>query len=180
MMTRLPLAVLLAAWCTLCAGQGTVYESKDKAGPVFSDQASPGSKPVQLGPPNVIDVGPSVAPTGSAAPVASYQSLAIAVPADGATIHSNTGEFAVRVRAKPSLQASQGDGIRIKLDGNLLPRTYSSSSFRITATDWQGAATSDTQHTLQAAIVNSGGAVILESAPVNFYVHRATVNKAKR
>jgi hypothetical protein len=112
--------------------------------------------------------------------VAGYQSLAIAVPANGATIHSNTGEFAVRVRAKPSLQSSQGDGIRIKLDGNLLPRTYNSSRFRITATDWQGAAnSSNVQHTLQAAIVNGGGAVIIESAPVSFYVHRATVNKAK-
>jgi hypothetical protein len=180
-MKRLPLAVLLTTWCALCAAQGTVYESRDKAGPVFSDQPAPGSKPVQLGPANVIDVGPAGPGAGPAAPVAAYQSLTIAVPVDGATIHSNTGEFAVRVRAKPSLQSSQGDGIRIKLDGNLLSRTYSSSRFRITATDWQGAANpNNVQHTLQAAIVNSGGAVIIESAPVSFYVHRATVDNARR
>jgi len=38
----------------------------------------------------------------------------------------------------------------------------------------------DGEHTLQAAIVDKAGAVLIESEPVRFYVHRATVGEVHR
>ena len=177
MRTRPIIALLLATGCTLAAAQGPVYESKDKAGPVFSDRPSPGAKAIDLPPPNVIDV-PQPAPRGPApqADAPAYTSLAISVPKNQGTIHSNTGAFNVRVRTGPALRKAAGDRITVKLDGNLLPQNYQSASFRMTEADWQRAARPDNVgHTLQVAIVDKAGAVLIESAPITFYAHRATV-----
>jgi len=173
--------LLAAAWCATCAAQGTVYESKDKAGPVFSDQPSPGAKPVDLPPPNV--VGPQRTPKAQPAPVAAapkYSSLAIASPADEGTIHTNTGEFDLRVRSVPALRAKAGDRYRVTLDGNPLAKAYGSSKIRISEADWQAAAGSDTKHMLQVAVVGPAGATLIQSAPISFYAHRATVRKQQR
>ncbi len=51
------LATALAS-CAMVSMAQTVYESRDKAGPVFSDRPSPGASTVQLEAPNVIDVTP--------------------------------------------------------------------------------------------------------------------------
>jgi hypothetical protein len=177
MRTRPILALLLATGCTLASAQGPVYESKDKAGPVFSDQPSSGAKAIDLPPPNVVDV-PQAAPQAPApqATAPAYAVLAISAPENEGTIHSNTGAFNVRVRIAPALRKTAGDRITVKLDGNLLPKTYPSGRFRLTEADWQEASSPDNAgHTLQVAIVDSTGAVLIESAPITFYAHRATV-----
>jgi hypothetical protein len=173
-------ALLAAAWCAPGAGQ-TVYESKDKAGPVFSDQASKGAKPVELAPPNV--VGPQRTPKAGPAPAApapKYTSLAIASLANEDTVHTNTGQFDFRVRSAPALRSAAGDRIRVTLDGNRVAKTFSSATVRISAADWQAAAGGDAKHTLQVAIVGPTGATLIESAPVSFYAHRATVREGRR
>ena len=177
MRNLLPAIVLLAGWCALAAAQPPVYESKDKAGPVFSDRPSQGAKPLDLPPPNVIQTPAS--PKQKAAPSApapAYTSLAVTAPANGDTIHSNTGAFDVRVKTVPALGASAGDRIRLKLDGNALPSGYKSGKIRLTDADWQSAGSSTSaEHTLQAAIVDATGNVKIESAPVSFFVRRAAV-----
>jgi hypothetical protein len=173
--------LLAAAWCAPCAAQGTVYESKDKAGPVFSDQPSKGAKPVELAPPNVVGPQPTApARPAPAAAAPNYSSVAIASLADEDTVHTNTGEFDLRVRSVPALRAKAGDRYRVTLDGNLLQKAYGSSKIRITEADWQAAAGSDTKHTLQVAIVGPAGATLIQSAPISFYAHRATVRKSLR
>jgi hypothetical protein len=174
-------ALLAAAWCATGAAQGTVYESKDKAGPVFSDQPSKGAKPVELAPPNVIETPrtPPARPAPAAA-APKYSSLAIASLANEDTVHTNTGEFDLRVRSVPALRAAAGDRFRVTLDGKALAKGYSSTRIRITEADWQAAAGSDAKHTLQVAIVGPAGAKLIESAPVSFYAHRATVRKSHR
>jgi hypothetical protein len=174
-------ALLAAAWCAPCAAQGTVYESKDKAGPVFSDQPSPGAKPVELAPPNV--VGPQRTPPARPAPAAAapkYSSLAIASLVNEDTVHSNTGEFDFRVRSVPALRAAAGDRIRVTIDGNPVATTYSSGKVRVSAADWQAAANGDALHKLQVAIVSPAGARLIESAPVSFYMRRATTGGERR
>jgi len=175
MKTKLIGAALAALWCAIVAAQ-TIYESKDKAGPVFSDTPSPGAKPTDLPPPNVIQT-PSQAKQKPAAPApASYMSLVVATPENGGTIHSNTGAFGVRVKVSPALRASAGDRIGLKLDGTLLPSTYSSGKINLSDSDWQAAANSSSvEHTLQAVVVDKAGSVKIESAPVSFFVHRAAV-----
>ena len=65
-------------------------------------------------------------------------------------------------------------------DGTLLASSYSSGQVSIRAADWQAAAADNAQHTLQAAIVDRSGATLIESAPVRFYVKRATASGARR
>jgi len=181
-MKRTPIfGLLMAVACLPCAAQ-TIYESKDKAGnPVFSDQKAPGGKAVDLPPPNVVQSPPlpKQAPAPAAAP-APYTSLAIASLDNEGTIHTNTGEFDIRAKSVPALRSAAGDRIRVKLDGNLLPTTYASRWVKISADAWQAAAGENTQHTLQIAIVDSTGATLIESAPVTFYAHRATVRRRAR
>lgn len=165
-------ALVFAAWSALCAAQGTIYESKDKTGPVFSDLPSSGAKPIDLPPPNLMQGAPLQQPA-PVAPAAYYTNFVIAVPADGDTLHTNTGAFDMRIDASPALRATHGDRIRVKLDGNLLPTSYQSGNISLTENDWQAAA-ENVEHTLQAAIVDSTGAVLIESAPVRIFVHRAS------
>ena len=185
MRTRLSIALVLGTWCAIAMAQSTVYESKDKAGPVFSGQPSytdqpTAAKPVVVPPMNLMQ-GVAPAPPASATAAAPYTALAISLPANGGTLHSNTGAFDVRVKASPALRTAKGDRIKIKLDGNMLAPNYKSAKLGVTAADWQAAAKSDNvEHTLQAAIIDSTGAVLVESAPVSFYAHRATVRSGKR
>ena len=173
MATRLFLVMLLASWSALAAAQGTVYESKDKAGPVFSDQPSPGSKPVELGPANVIQVEPLPKQKPAAAPAPYYTALAISSPENGGTLHDNTGAFDVSVRLVPALRTARGDRIQAKLDGRSLTRSFSSAKFGVTEADWQNNANPDnTEHTLQVVVLDKTGAVLLESAPVKFFMRR--------
>ena len=178
MLNRLIVAIGLAASCSLSAAQATVYESKDKVGPVFSDQPSPGAVVIDLPPPNVIDVAPAApVPPSVDALRRSYSALAIAAPSNGATLHTNTGEFSVSTTSTPAWRSGAGDSIRVKLDGVLLPTRYRAASFKITPADWRMAAAANVEHTLQAAIVDRTGAEIVQSTPVTFYVHRATVGR---
>ena len=58
---------------------------------------------------------------------------------------------------------------------------FSSVKFGVTEADWQRAASPDNvEHTLQLAIVDKTGAVLIESAPVKFYARRATVRREAR
>lgn len=174
MATRLFIALMLATWSVLAAAQGKVYESRDKAGPVFSDQSSSGAKPVELGPANVIqgDPLPKQKPV-PAAPAPYYTALAISSPVNGGTIHTNTGAFDVSVQLTPALRTSGGDRIKAKLDGRMLTRSFRSAKFGVTDADWQkNANPDDAQHTLQVVVLDKAGAVLIESAPVKFEVRR--------
>ena len=61
------IAAVLAAHAAATLAQ-TVYESKDKSGPVFSDRPSAGAVPVEVSPPNVVSApavkAPADAPAG--------------------------------------------------------------------------------------------------------------------
>ena len=167
---RWSIALLLPA---LAWAQSPIYESKDKAGPVFSDQPSPGAKRVPVPPPNVIVIEPSA--PGASAPAApfAYRTFAIATPEPQGTIHSNTGAFPIELAIEPPLR--KGDILRVKLDGKLLDGRYSAPDVALTEADWAAAANLDNaEHRLQAAILDANGKLLAESAPVSFYVHRAT------
>jgi hypothetical protein len=185
------LALLLALAQALPAtAQTTVYESMDAQGNVvFSDKPSPGARAIDLPPPNVIQTDPLPPPTEKAAPTPGaikksnddadttpvYSSLAIASPGEQDSIYTNTGAFDVTLKIDPDLQTEQGDVIRLKLDGTLVPQQFSTPTISISSADWAASATDDTAHTLQAAILDKKGKVLIESSPVTFYAHRATV-----
>lgn len=180
------LASLALAMCSnICVAQTTIYESSDRAGPVFSDQpsfndsANPTAKKIRIEPMNGWQDAPATGAPANPAAAASYSSLAIVEPANEGTIHTNTGDFDLIVSSAPGLR--NGDRIRVKLDGNLLNGSYNSVSIPVTADDWQAAAKpDDVKHTVQAAIVAPDGTPLIESAPVTFYAHRAVVRRQQR
>jgi hypothetical protein len=160
--------MLLAIGPTLAAAQSTVYESKDKAGPVFSDQPSTGAKQIELGPARIRPPQRSGRPPPSRRNTSRSRSLA-----ENGPIHSTPARD-VSVRLQPTLQSARGDRIIARLDGRPLKRRFNSVKFGVTEADWQSAANPDNvEHTLQAVVVDKGGAVLIESAPVKFYAHRA-------
>lgn len=180
---------LLAAWLCLLGGspgsaaaQTTIYESRGKSGPVFSDQPSPDAKPVNVAPGNVVESPQPVAkpaPQPAAAPPP-YRSLAIAAPQDRGTVHTNTGAFDVSLRISPGLRSASGDRVVLMLDGTALPKTYRSTSIRVTENDWRAADAAGSMHTLQALVVDGAGRVLIESSPVLFYAQRTVVGSGRR
>lgn len=93
-------AVLAVLWCTASADE-QIYESKEKGGvPEFSGQPTPGSEPVTLPAPNVIDTTqPQVQPPAAQQDQsAGYSQLAIVSPSQQGIIHTNTGAFDVNRR----------------------------------------------------------------------------------
>ena len=185
------LILVMAAYATSGMAQNTVYESKQPDGTsVFSDTPSPGAKAVELPPLSVIKTDP-LPPQAEPVPSADadtkananaappYTSIAFASPADQDSVYTNDGSFNITLRIEPNLRADNGDRIRVKLDGKLLANSYGSTNIVVSEADWQDAATSDNiQHSLQAAVIDKQGQVLIESKPVTFYAHRATVNRA--
>jgi len=179
MHSRWIVALALLAFA-LTAGAQTVYETKDKAGPVFSDVPSAGASAVDLPPANVIKMPiPAATPAPSAPPPVPYRDLVIVAPKAQGTIHSNTGAFDIRAQLSPALRGS--DRILVSLDGNLLKSRFRSPNVRITESDWNAAANSDDGlHSVQLTVVDAKGEPLIASAPVSFYVQRATVAKQHR
>lgn len=168
------IAAALAA-CALSPWAQTVYESKDSAGPVFSDKPSPGAKPVQVETPNVVSP-PAVTPPPPQQPSAApaYRRLVITRPANQDSVHSNDGAFGISAQLSPPLRPN--DRIRVLIDGNLVPTVFRTTNPRITANDWQAVALGDRgEHTLQLAVVDANGVPAIQSPVISFYVHRAAV-----
>jgi hypothetical protein len=168
------LTAVLAAQGASALAQ-TVYESKDKAGPVFSDRPVSGAVPVEIAPPNVVSP-PRVQPAPPAAPAAApaYRRLVIVRPAAQDMVHSNTGAFDIRAQLSPALR--NGDSVRVLIDGNLVPTVFRSTSLHISEQDWRSTATGDTGlHTLQVAVVDADGKPWIESQQISFYLRGASV-----
>ena len=176
----MPSKIVSALFFALCSALATaqgVYKSQDKVGPVFSVQPVPGAKPVDFPPLNTYKVPPTpTAPQAKPAGAAPqpYTLLAIAAPENEGTIHTNTGDFDMQLRVEPQLNTTRGDVVLVKLDGNLLAQRYSSATIHIGAANWAQAFGESAEHSLQIAIANQDGAVLIESAPVKFFMHHAT------
>lgn len=174
---RLRFQFTAAALVALQAAAQPVYESRDRAGAVFSDMPSQGASEVTLPPINLMD-SPQPAPAESAVPGpsngVSYTALRIVQPESGGTIHSNSGEFLVQAEISPALQTRQGDALAVKLDGTLLPGTRTALPFHISSSEWQMAAQDNVEHRLEVAVVDRAGNARIISEAVRFYVHRAT------
>lgn len=177
MTPRILLAMVLSLAPLIAAAQPAIYESKEKGGTVFSDQPSPGARPLDLPAPNIIE-GPKLAPPQTEVPAAapvSYSQLMVIDPADGGTLWTNTGDFDMQVQARPALQTQRGDAFRVKIDGKALAPAFSGTAISISAADWARAEAADNVlHSLQVAIVDQSGVMLIESAPVKFYLRRHT------
>ena len=80
----------------------------------------------------------------------------------------------------PALRTGQGDAIVVTLDGAALATMHSAVQFEISSAEWQVAAKDDVEHQVQVSVVDRSGKVLLTSATLTFYVHRATENHHAR
>lgn len=168
---------LVAMLFASLAGAQPVYESRDRAGPVFSDLPSQGASEVKLPPANLMDspqVAPVVIPRPEPGAASPYTDLQIIQPENGGTVHSNTGQISLAVAIEPALQTERGDAIAVKLDKAWLPTTRTTLRFDISPSEWQQAAADNVEHQLEVIVVDGSGKALISSAPVRFYVHRAT------
>ncbi|HXZ97239.1 MAG TPA: hypothetical protein VEG37_09380 [Burkholderiales bacterium] len=169
---RLVTFSLLVFLFPVFADAQTVYESKDKEGPVFSDTPSPGAQPIDLPPANVINT-PAATREQQQQATPGYTAFTILSPQNQSTVHTNTGKFQVSLRLTPALQS--GNAISVTLDGTTLPTLHNSLKFHITSAEWQSAAKDNVMRELQVAVLDGAGNTLITAPSAKFYVHRTAV-----
>lgn len=167
-----PLLAVLLAVATAVAQP--VYETHDRAGPVFSDIPSPGASELNLPPLNSMDSPQAPAESSSPASSVAYSTLRIIEPEDGGTIHTNTGQFSVRLAIDPPLRTARGDAIVVRLDNTPLAARHLATEFEISPAEWQSAAVENVEHQLEAAVLDRSGNAIIVAPSIRFYTHRAS------
>ena len=176
MKSTLTIAIALALTPLLATAQTPIYESRDKSGPVFSDTQTPGSTQVDLSPINVIQT-PKIAPSpASAQPPAgpAYGQLSISSPANGDTFWLNSGNLQIQVYLNPSLNSTVGDTLRVRVNGQMLPRSFTSNTINVAQGEFNLNRNDDEsiQQSVQAVVVDATGKVLIESPTINLYVRR--------
>jgi hypothetical protein len=167
-MTRNAAALLLAALAGLAPAQGQAakaYKWTDDAGNVhYSDSPRPGAEVIDLPtePAGIVPLPPDQVPKRPA-PSSLYGTLILASPTEGQIVQDPTGWVNVSLAVEPPLRVSQGDAIRLRLDGQTLDTRYTGAEIAIPGVP-RGA------HTLQVEVVNPAGKVLISSGSVTFYV----------
>ncbi|MDD5250340.1 MAG: hypothetical protein PHY45_15260 [Rhodocyclaceae bacterium] len=95
-----------------------------------------------------------------------YRSLRIVAPADQATIHSNEGKLEVAVALTPPLDVAAGDRVALTLDGK--------AAADAAAVSIDLASLPRGTHTIEAAVVDRDGRVLLRADPVTVYLWHAS------
>lgn len=96
-----------------------------------------------------------------------YNDIVITRPEDGSTVFDNSGH--VQIAVSPEQELAPGDRFELLLDGHPL------ASERLTLDGVDRG-----PHHLQARIVDSEGAIVVESPPVTFYLWQASRNFPSR
>jgi len=163
--TLLVLALLVAS---TSAQADKVYKWTDAQGNVlYTDQPRPGAREIKIArqPPGVA--------LGSFASLNEsrfrYSAVTLLAPTHEGTIRDNEGNVKVAVNVVPPLRADHGDQIRLSLDGRVLDTDLNSSEVVLSGLD-QGT------HTLQAAVTDKAGRVLIRSDPVEFYLKHWSIN----
>ena len=162
------LAAALAALVPPAAQAAKVYKWTDPAGNVvYSDSPRPGAEVIDLPtePAGIVPPPAGKAPPAKApAPGPLYGALILAAPSEGQLISDPAGWVNVSLAIEPPLRVTQGDAIRLRLDGQALDTRYTGSEIAIPSVP-RGT------HTLQAEVVNPAGNVLIASGSVTFYMH---------
>lgn len=165
-------STLLGAIMVLAAQPGetaTVYKWTDNQGNViYSDSPRPGAEAIEVPtePAGIVPVPAQRTPTPKPSVSGSvYGTLIVASPSEGQILPllDPLGSVSVSLALEPPLRVSQGDAIRLKLDGQTLGARYTGSEIAIEGVP-RGT------HTLQVEVVNRAGNVAIASQSVTFHV----------
>ncbi len=155
------------------ATSAKVYVWRDGAGVlVFSDSPKPGAEEIEvksstqiLSPSidtSILDITPQK--------LDDKFEVEIVRPTNNSTIRDNTGSVHISGRIKPLFK--QGFSIQLHLDDIPYKKPQTHSMFALRDIE-RG------EHQIKLALLNDKGKIIASSKPVTFYMHRASVNKAK-
>lgn len=161
---------LLGALLVLAPALGEsakVYKWTDNQGNIiYSDSPRPGAEAIEV-PTEPAGIG-SVPPKQMNAPKQqtpgpAYGALIMASPSEGQILDDPGGWVNVSLAVEPPLRVSQGDAVRLRLDGQALDTRYSGSQIAIPSVP-RGT------HTVQAEVVSPAGDVLIASATVTFHM----------
>lgn len=155
------------------AASAKVYVWRDESGVlVFSDSPKPGAEEVEvksstqiLSPTintSILDIKPQK--------INDEFEIEVVRPTDNSTIRDNTGSVHISGRIKPLFK--QGFSIQLYLDDSPYKKPQTHTMFALRNIE-RG------EHQIKLALLNDKGKIIASSNPVTFYMHRASVNKAK-
>ena len=109
---------------------------------------------------------PIVTQRAQARTTAAYDSIAVARPANDATVFDNGGNVDVTVAVSPALDKGAGDRIELILDGRRVS-LQSAGQFKLS-----GIARGE--HSLEARVVDGSGNLLISSSPVKFHMWQAS------
>ncbi len=109
---------------------------------------------------------PIVTQRAQARTTAAYDSIAVAQPANDATVFDNGGNVDVTVAVSPALDKGAGDRIELILDGRRVS-LQSAGQFKLS-----GIARGE--HSLEARVVDGSGNLLISSSPVKFHMWQAS------
>lgn len=163
-------AIMLGLLAITLPASAKLYKCQDADGNiVYTD--TPCSGGVELKLPPIPTYTPRRAPVSGAATPAqqrkkfAYTRLEISKPAPEELIIENTGKVEVLIELAPALQHLDGHRIEIVLDGTPLKTRGTTTHVRLDNID-------PGSHTVQAVIVDRGGAELKKSPVVSFYLKR--------
>lgn len=182
------LLLVLAVGCGSASGE-TIYKAPGSTGPVYSDVPTPGSRPVDLPPPNIAQPPPkpppapkeSTAEKPPARPQAeAYRAFRIIYPEHLGSAAANTAAFEVRVEVEPPLQTAFGHAFTVKLNGKPVPRRYSFTEMLIPPEFFGDTIEVHQQFRAEASIVDRDGNVLMTAKPVDFTMRHVPMHPRRR
>ncbi len=182
---RRRLAGLLLAGMLSCVHAETIYKTPGSKGPVYSDTPMPGSRPVDLPPPNIAQPpprpppAPNEAPAEKSAPQAeAYRSFRIIQPEDMGSAAANTANFEVRVAVEPPLQTRFGHAFTLTLNGRPVGKRYFFNEMLVPPEFFGDTIEVNQRFRLEASIVDREGKVLMTAKPVDFTMRYFPVRPA--
>ncbi len=168
--------ILVSLW-TLGASGATVWTWVDENGVThYSDTPVPGARRIDLPEPRpaapapapqaIPRAGAATAPQVQPERGHSYRLFLVTSPTEQQTLWNIGGTLEVELRLEPQLEA--GHVIDILIDGER--RYLNTTSLQVTVPEvFRGV------HTLQAAILDARGEIVLRSLPVTFMVQQTSI-----
>lgn len=186
---RFVLASVLLSACLPCAQAETIYKAPGGSGPIYSDQPTPGSRAIDLPPPNIAQPPPKPPPAPREAeaekaptqPQAErYRTFRIIYPEHMGSAAANTAAFEVRVEADPPLQTKFGHAFTVTLNGKPVSKRYLFPDMLIPPEFFGDTIEVHQQFRAEASIVDRDGKVLMTAKPVDFTMRHIPLRPRRR